>query len=94
MSLPVFGWMLDAACEGADLDLFYGLDGERGPVRAARIAEAKTVCAGCPVRTDCLDYAVCRPENYGVFGGTDEEERATMRRNHLRRIQNQRRSAA
>lgn len=33
------------------------------------IAEAKRVCLACPVRTDCLDTAVSRREQYGIWGG-------------------------
>jgi len=33
------------------------------------IAEAKLVCLACPVRTQCLDAAVQRREQYGVWGG-------------------------
>jgi WhiB family redox-sensing transcriptional regulator len=33
------------------------------------IAEAKRICLSCPVRTDCLDAAVTRREQYGIWGG-------------------------
>jgi WhiB family redox-sensing transcriptional regulator len=37
------------------------------------------VCAGCPVRERCLDYAIEHVE-IGVWGGTSERERRGMRR--------------
>lgn len=48
-----YGWMSYAACQDADPDLFF-------PITAAgpalyQIAEAKAVCARCPVLRDCLN---------------------------------------
>jgi len=43
------------------------------------------VCASCPVRAECLNYAVSRPEKYGTWGGLNEEERASERRRRMRR---------
>ncbi len=51
---------------GEDLVLFFGPDGERQPEREIRERKAKQICMGCPVRTECLDYAVSRPEKYGT----------------------------
>lgn len=39
------------------------------------IAEAKTVCRRCPVKTDCLAYAVARDNKYGIWGGLTSDER-------------------
>lgn len=79
-------WQDRAACRGEDLDLFFGLDGERGPQRDKREAAAKAVCAPCPVRLACLDHAMSRPERFGVFGGLNEDERAAERRRIRRRV--------
>jgi len=38
-----------------DTDIFFP---SPGPTMHQQIAEAKAICAQCPVRTDCLDYAV------------------------------------
>jgi WhiB family redox-sensing transcriptional regulator len=40
---------------------------------------AKTICAGCPVRTECLDYALADDTLVGVWGGTSETERDHIR---------------
>ena len=53
--------------------------------REVRERKAKTVCAACPVRAECLTYAVSRPEKYGTWGGLNEEERASERRRRMRR---------
>lgn len=80
-----WGWTGRAACRGEDLALFFGVDGERQAEREIREWKAQQVCAGCPVRTDCLDYAVSRPEKYGIYGGLNEDERSRERRRRTRK---------
>jgi len=46
------GWGPRAACRSADPELFFPVSGT-GP-SVAQIAEAKTVCARCEVRGECL----------------------------------------
>jgi WhiB family transcriptional regulator, redox-sensing transcriptional regulator len=82
---PSWAWQDAAACRGKDIVLFFGPDGERQPEREIRERKAKMVCASCPVRGECLDYAVSRPEKYGTWGGLNEEERASERRRRMRR---------
>ena len=48
---------------------------ERKHERLARERRAKTVCASCPVQTQCLEYAVASDERYGVWGGLTHDER-------------------
>ena len=60
-------WRADARCRTVESpDLFYD---------PARKAEAKLVCAGCPVRGDCLDDALTRREELGIWGGLTPTER-------------------
>jgi len=73
-------WQDRAACRGMDVSLFVGPDGERRPEREAREAKAKAVCASCPVRAQCLDYALGKSIKHGIWGGLNEEERARVRR--------------
>lgn len=82
---PGWGWQDLAACRGKDVVLFFGPDGERQPEREIRERQAKALCASCPVRGDCLAYAISRPEKYGTWGGLNEEERASERRRRMRR---------
>lgn len=82
---PDWGWQDSAECRGENLALFFGPDGERQPERELREEIAKEICGWCPVRTQCLDYAVSRPEKYGVYGGLNEEERAAERRRRQRK---------
>jgi hypothetical protein len=48
--------------------------------RARASAAAKTVCSVCPVRRECLAFALEDPQLQGVWGGTTARERAAMRR--------------
>ncbi|GAA4929044.1 hypothetical protein GCM10023224_05570 [Streptomonospora halophila] len=82
-----WGWAQHAACQGESLELFFGRDGERAAEREQREAKAKEICQACPVRTECADYAVARPEKHGTWGATTPEERVTIRRSRMRRTQ-------
>ncbi|PSK52427.1 Transcriptional regulator WhiD [Streptomyces sp. 111WW2] len=42
--------------------------------------EAKRICALCPVRPACLDYALKAREPYGVWGGLTADERTALLR--------------
>ncbi len=51
------------------------------PKRGESSAAAKLICSGCPVRAECLDFALgdvdaCR---YGIWGGTSGKERSGRR---------------
>ncbi len=41
---------------------------------------ARAVCAGCPAREPCLNYALANPELVGIWGGTTGRERRLARR--------------
>lgn len=70
-------WRRDAACRGMNTDDFYPRQGESQLV----VAEVKAVCAGCPVQVDCLDEALARNEQHGIWGGMSSVERkAEMKR--------------
>ena len=66
-------WKADAACRDLDLDLFF-------PDSEADSAPALAVCAVCPVREACLDFALRTRQNDGVWGGHTETERKRLRR--------------
>ncbi|MET9556110.1 WhiB family transcriptional regulator [Streptomyces sp. NPDC006645] len=80
--------MRDAACVGADPELFFPV-GESDPA-AEQVARAKAVCHSCPVERQCLAWALDTGRTSGVWGGTDEDERRRMRRNERRRVPAQR----
>lgn len=74
------GWQDQAACTGMGNDLFFP---ERGDPNADTAA-AKAVCAGCPVRQECADYALTNRLTFGIWGGLSERERRRLRSTHHR----------
>jgi WhiB family redox-sensing transcriptional regulator len=66
-------WMVFAACRDADPAVFF-------PTTRDAVDEALAICATCPVRSDCLDYAVDARERFGVWGGTTEKQRRRLLR--------------
>jgi WhiB family redox-sensing transcriptional regulator len=71
-------WVHRARCKDEDPELFFPV-GTTGPA-AAQIDSAKAVCAGCDVRLQCLEWALSTGQDAGVWGGTSEEERRSIRR--------------
>lgn len=47
-------------------------------------ATAKAVCATCPVRAECLDWAM-QYDEVGVWGGTGEADRRSLDRKRERK---------
>lgn len=66
--------MSEAACLEIGTEAFF-IDNEPNTVN-----KVKQVCNGCPVRMDCLDYALSDTSLVGIFGGTTEKERRRLRR--------------
>lgn len=50
------------------------------PGDGAGVERAKVFCANCPVRSDCLEYAITKRIDHGVFGGASERERRSIAR--------------
>lgn len=63
-------WEL-AACDGMDCDLFF----DQSPIDEV---EARAICWLCPIRPDCLTWALTVPETYGMWGGLTEKQRKNM----------------
>src|SRR5438552_7734272 len=60
-------WQDRARCREYDPEIFF-------PEKGGSSREAKRVCAECPVRIECLNYALRRDERYGVWAGMSERE--------------------
>lgn len=75
--LPESDWRESAACFGMDQHVFFGPDEgfEKKGEQKRRIALAKSICAGCPVRSECLSYALAIKERCGIWGGLTGRER-------------------
>lgn len=69
-------WRDRAACVGENPELFFPI--ASGPRAAGQIAEAKAVCARCPVIERCLQFAAANGYE-GVWGGLDDAERRRFR---------------
>ena len=41
--------------------------------------EVRQVCMTCPVRSECLQYALDHGEDFGIWGGLSEGERAELK---------------
>ncbi|MEO6956861.1 MAG: WhiB family transcriptional regulator [Antricoccus sp.] len=67
-------WPTRARCVGTDPEALF--------VQGAAQHQAKKVCSGCPVRTQCLAEALNNRTEFGIWGGmTERERRALLRRN-------------
>lgn len=80
-------WREQAACRGKDPNTFFP-----GPSdTTGALARARKLCNGCPVQSECLDYALStrlhsvmsdgKPGTrvFGIWAGTGRNSRAAMR---------------
>lgn len=77
-------WRADAACRDFETDIFF-------PSSDDAAALALSICASCPVRAACLDWAIATRQDDGVWGGLTETARKRERR---RRVAAAKRQAA
>ncbi|REF00345.1 WhiB family transcriptional regulator [Thermomonospora umbrina] len=66
-------WQAHAACASADGEAFF-------PEKGGSVQYAQRVCAGCPVKAECLEYALDNAITFGVWGGKSEGQRRVLRR--------------
>ena len=66
-------WRSAAACQATDPDLFFPVSGSGKSLE--QVERAKAICAACPVRRDCLAFALRIGQADGIWGGLTEEER-------------------
>lgn len=70
-------WQDSALCAQVDPELFFADKGDW-----AKTVRAKLVCVKCPVKDECLAYALRNNEIHGVWGGTTSEQRKRLRSQH------------
>lgn len=80
-----WGWRGFGACLDVDEHLFYNDEDERKGVRRRKEQVAKEVCYRCPVLRQCREYSLDAGEDYGVWGGLDENERRRILRERRNR---------
>jgi hypothetical protein len=66
-------WTARARCAETDPEIFF-------PPADDPATEVQRICAQCPVREDCLAYAIDADEQYGIWGGLDPRQRQNLRR--------------
>jgi WhiB family redox-sensing transcriptional regulator len=69
-------WRQHAECRGMDPEFFY-------PERGEDVDAIKAVCATCPVRAQCLEYAITHREMHGIWGGLSERQRRRIRSHRI-----------
>lgn len=73
-------WMALGKCREIDPALFFPNDG-------VGVQAAQRICADCPMKTPCLEYALANRVDHGVWGGTSERERRRiLRQRRLTRL--------
>lgn len=80
-------WVKQAACLSPELDALMKARGQHPtdlffPSRGQNpaVTEAKAICRSCPVRVQCLHYALRNNEHIGIWGGRSERERRRLRK--------------
>jgi len=76
-------WRAEAACRGMDTALFFTERGEGHD-------DTKALCRNCPVKAECLRFALDNGEKFGVWGGLSERERRRLRRHETMLVLSQR----
>lgn len=65
-------WVNDGLCAQTDPEAFY-------PDKSGSAERAIAVCVGCPVREQCLSYALETNQRFGVWGGMSARKRHALR---------------
>ena len=79
MTQAVETWQARALCRGPQAEMFFPqTHAERKEEKLQREDRAKEICRTCPVRPDCLEYAIRIREPHGIWGGLNEVERKQL----------------
>ena len=71
-------WQEQSLCKEADPEQFF-------PEKGGATALAKKLCKGCPVKAQCLEFALAHDERFGIWGGLSERERRKLNPRRPRR---------
>ena len=66
-------WMVDGKCADVPPSVFFPSDG-------VGVEIARQICQTCPVKEQCLEYAIHHHIDHGVWGGASERERRRIAR--------------
>lgn len=78
--MTIYEFPRDALCRGMDTELWFPVGAEGSPGYERTAAPARAVCALCPVRVDCLVWAMTHGIDEGIYGGLGPQERRVLRR--------------
>jgi hypothetical protein len=78
LTTPAANWRDQALCAQTDPETFFPQGNQHQIAQGTE--NAKKVCGRCPVRSDCLEWALDTGQNVGVWGGLSEFERRAMAR--------------
>lgn len=76
---PPYDWTEKAACKGQPRDVFFPEPGTSAATRA------REICVGCPIRRECLEFAIETRQEYGIWGGMNAGERQLFENKRARR---------
>ena len=67
-------------CQNTDPDVWFS-DKDSMDVHssASTIRQAKAFCKMCPVKTQCLEYAIVNDEQHGIWGGLSTQDRKKLK---------------
>lgn len=83
--LPIIPWMKRSRCKNiGDPEIFFreraSVVNGTDAVRGHSVKVAKEFCNGCPVKVECLLYALENDEEFGIWGGATPDERRRIRK--------------
>ena len=71
LAAPPPEWMTRAACLGENPELWF-------PHESDPPDEARAICSLCPVRAECLAFAVANDVRHGMWGGLTPAQRSRL----------------
>ena len=85
-------WMVDAACAGHDLRMWFPEEYGHKYRRYGLAEVAVAICRTCPVRRQCLEYAMAWEQGFawkyqgrlGIFGGLTPQQRNVLAKSRVR----------
>lgn len=80
-------WREHAACRGLPASIFFFQSYlPRRDANPVKLARARQICNTCPVKLECLEYALDNPREEGIWAGTTEKDRRNLRRKRRRNV--------
>lgn len=78
-------WSESAACIGRNPEVFFP-EPEMIKSRVTAMAQAAiAICTECPVREECLRYALKKDVRHGIWGGYTSKQRTVLRKGRAQR---------